>query len=205
MSRSAITDYPPQRSAEWCFYTSLSFALSFTAITMDSNPQFVAVFANFRKGLLASSKLVKQGFCIKCDRCAKQEAMTKPPHQAAPIRSVFDSTARTELIADRDPLEKTSGAQSRDRRRSIQFFRIWLMETGGTPRHAPLFTLRLTALRIHLQNLDIRARSIHLKSDPPHAGTEQLVSAKLFFVKIFDLCIPQYYTNLLYKLYFKKK
>jgi len=63
------------------------------------------------------------------------------------------------------------------------------METGGTPRHAPLFTLRLTALRIHLQNLDIRARSIHLKSDPPHAGTEQLVSAKLFFVKIFDLCI----------------
>ena len=80
MSRSAITDYPPQRSSEWCFYTSLSFALSFTVITMDSNPQFVAVFANFRKGLLASSKLVKQGFCIKCDQCAKQEAMTKPPH-----------------------------------------------------------------------------------------------------------------------------
>ncbi len=30
------------------------------------------------------------------------------------------------------------------------------------------------APRIHLQNLDIRARSIHPKSDPPDAGTEHL-------------------------------
>jgi hypothetical protein len=29
--------------------------------------------------------------------------MTKPSHQAAPIRSVVDGTARTELIANRDP------------------------------------------------------------------------------------------------------
>ncbi len=29
-------------------------------------------------------------------------------------------------------------------------------------------------LRVHLQNLDIRARPIHPKSDPPDAGTEQL-------------------------------
>ena len=33
---------------------------------------------------------------------------------------------------------------------------------------------RSHALRIHLQNLDFRAKSIHLKSDPPNAGTEHL-------------------------------
>ncbi len=33
---------------------------------------------------------------------------------------------------------------------------------------------RPQALRIHLQNLDIRARSIHPKPDPPDAGTEHL-------------------------------
>jgi hypothetical protein len=38
--------------------------------------------------------------------------MTKPPHQAAPIRSVVDGTARTELIANRDPSLKTSGARA---------------------------------------------------------------------------------------------
>ncbi|MDO9526504.1 MAG: hypothetical protein Q7J57_13365, partial [Gemmobacter sp.] len=29
--------------------------------------------------------------------------------------------------------------------------------------------------RIHLQNLDIRARTIHPKPDPPDAGTEHLI------------------------------
>ena len=33
---------------------------------------------------------------------------------------------------------------------------------------------RSHTLRIHLQNLDFRAKSIHLKSDPPIAGTEHL-------------------------------
>ena len=32
----------------------------------------------------------------------------------------------------------------------------------------------LTPLRIHLQGLDLRARSIHPKPDPPDAGTEHL-------------------------------
>ena len=35
-------------------------------------------------------------------------------------------------------------------------------------------TQRPDTLRIHLQNLDFRTRSIHLKSDPPNAGTEHL-------------------------------
>jgi IS30 family transposase len=34
------------------------------------------------------------------------------------------------------------------------------------------------ALRIHLQDLDLRARSIHPRSDPPDAGTEHLVFAR---------------------------
>jgi RNA-directed DNA polymerase len=37
-----------------------------------------------------------------------------------------------------------------------------------------LKTLGGLALRTHLQNLDIRARSIHPRSDPPDAGTENL-------------------------------
>jgi RNA-directed DNA polymerase len=39
-----------------------------------------------------------------------------------------------------------------------------------------LKTLVFLALRTHLQNLDIRARSIHPRSDPPDAGTENLGS-----------------------------
>jgi RNA-directed DNA polymerase len=35
-------------------------------------------------------------------------------------------------------------------------------------------TAFMAALRIHLQNLEGRARQIHPKSDPPDAGTEHL-------------------------------
>jgi len=36
---------------------------------------------------------------------------------------------------------------------------------------------RSHSLRIHVQNLDIRAISIHPKSDPPDAGTERLATS----------------------------
>ena len=36
-------------------------------------------------------------------------------------------------------------------------------------------TERSHDVRVHLQNLDIRTRSIHPKSDPPDVGTEHLV------------------------------
>lgn len=52
----------------------------------------------------------------------------------------------------------------------------------NTSRHNRLLTWppvaqdpqRSNALRIHLHNLDIRARRIHHEPDPPDAGTEQL-------------------------------
>jgi 2,4-dienoyl-CoA reductase-like NADH-dependent reductase (Old Yellow Enzyme family) len=51
-------------------------------------------------------------------------------------------------------------------------------ELGINPKTVAKWRKRATewshALRIHLQNLDIRARSIHPKSDPPDAGTEHL-------------------------------
>ncbi len=34
----------------------------------------------------------------------------------------------------------------------------------------------LNPLRIHLQDMDIRARQIHPEPNPPHAGTEHLVN-----------------------------
>ena len=43
---------------------------------------------------------------------------------------------------------------------------------------------RSHALRIHLQALDVRARSIHHQPDPPDAGTEHLGAVKV------DVCIP---------------
>ena len=47
-------------------------------------------------------------------------------------------------------------------------------------------THRTDTLRIHLQNLDIPARSIHLKPNPPDAGTEHLIS--IYFDKHFRSC-----------------
>jgi hypothetical protein len=46
-------------------------------------------------------------------------------------------------------------------------------------RPKPQDTERPHNLRIHLPNLDIRARSIHPKSDPPAARTEHLGIAAL--------------------------
>ena len=40
------------------------------------------------------------------------------------------------------------------------------------------------ALRMHLQNLDIRARSIHPRPNPPDAGTEHLVSFPSLYLKL---------------------